>query len=333
MEITVTGSTSFRAITIDRAGSLFDVNAAYTAVTNDASVGLMSFRGTVSNAIPSLGATPVTMRLSFSGSGSGMLAVVNRTPVSCAEFPGPGATVNKVPDFALSDVYPGAAAPPITSGLDDNLLGVIPFVYVRNNALTGITNITRDQAMTLMTASGAMPASYLGANNANAGNPIYLTGRDSGSGTRITVHKDLNFIGTPLLWATNGAGAYISSPGLSSGGLERNIISGKSDAIGYLGVADAAAIAGTATTISYSGVAYSESAVANGAYGLWGYEHIVNRTGGMSANQQAIRDALIAAITSPAYQSTPIYTNSFVRLNQMNVSRGADGGAMTSLIW
>ena len=73
--------------------------------------------------------------------------------------------------------------------------------------------------------------------------------------------------------------------------------------------------------------------MAEGSYALWGYEHVVNRSGGMSANQQAVRNALIAAITNPTYQSTPIYTNSFVRLNQMHVERGADGGPITSLVW
>ncbi len=64
---------------------------------------------------------------------------------------------------------------------------------------------------------------------------------------------------------------------------------------------------------------------------MWGYEHIVNRVGGLSANQALVRDALIKAITDSAYQSTPIYTNSFVRLSQMQVERGADGGTITSL--
>lgn len=331
VEVTVTGSTAFRAITIDRSASIFD--AGYTAVTNDASTGLITYRGTATTKIPSLGSTPVTLRLSFSGSGSGMLAVKNSTPVSTAESA--GVNVNKTPDLALSDVYPGAASPPIAeSAFNRSVLGVIPFVYVRNNALVGITNITKEQANLLMTASGSisgidgMPATYLGGVSTS---PVYMTGRDSGSGTRITVHKDIGFNSTPLLWTTNGAGTWIQTAGLSSGGLERDVIKGKADAIGYLGLSDYASIASFATTIAYNGVAYTEPAVANGAYALWGYEHIVNRAGGMSSNQQAVRNALIAAITDATYQSTPIYTNSFVRLNQMNVERGTDGGPITSL--
>jgi len=331
VEVTVTGSTAFRAITIDRSASIFD--AGYVAVTNNASTGLITYSGTVAAAVPSLGSTPVKVRLSFSGSASGMLAVKNLSLISAADTP--GNNVNRVPDLALSDVFPGSATPPISdSAFERSVLGVIPFVWVINNALSGISNITREQAVLLMTASGSlsgvagMPATYLGGSSTN---PVYLIGRDSGSGTRISTEKDIGFVGAPLLWATNGAGVYITTNGYSSGGLERAVIGGKPDAIGYLGRADLAAIAVTATAISYDGVPYSEPAVAGGSYGMWGYEHIVNRVGGLSANQALVRDALIKAITDSAYQSTPIYTNSFVRLSQMQVERGADGGTITSL--
>ncbi len=332
VEVTVTGSTAFRAITIDRSAAIFDPG--YAAVTNNASTGLITYSGTVATAVPSLGSTPVKVRLSFSGSASGMLSVKNQTPVSTAETP--GVNTNKVPDLALSDVFPGSATPPIAdSAFDRSVLGVIPFVWVINNALTGVGNITREQAVLLMTSSGAftngvvgMPAIYLGGSSTN---PVYLIGRDSGSGTRISTEKDIGFVGFPLLWATNGAGTYITTNGYSSGGLERDVIKGKPDAIGYLGRADLAAIALTATAISYDGVPYSEPAVATGSYSMWGYEHIVNRVGGLSANQGLVRDALIKAITDSAYQSTAIYTNSFVRLDQMQVERGADGGTITSL--
>jgi len=338
VEVTITGSTAFRAITIDRAASLFDVQPP-AGVTNDASTGLMTFNGTVSNAVPSLGATPVKIRLSFSGSAAGMIAVRNQTGVPTAETP--GVNVNKTPDLALSDVFPGAATPPLPeSAFNRSQLGVIPFVYVKNSALVGITNITREQAVLLMTASGAyvdelgnpvpaMPASYLGGVSTA---PIYMVGRDSGSGTRITVEKDIGFVGTPTLWATNAAGQYVLTNGFSSGGIERGVIANRSDAIGYLGRADYNSISAFATAISYNGVAYSTANVQNGSYGLWGYEHIVNRAGGLSANQTLIRNALIARIKDPVFQNTnPLYTSSFESLSSMHVERGADGGTITSL--
>ena len=333
VEVTITGSTAFRAITIDRSASLFDAGS-LTAITNDATTGLITYAGTVSNKVASLHNTPVKVRLSFSGSGAGMLAVKNQTPLATAETQ--GVNVNKVPDLALSDVFPGSATPPIAeSAFERDVLGVVPFAYVRNNALTGISNITREQAILLMTASGSingvdgMPATFLGGSSAS---PVYMVGRDSGSGSRISVERDLGFVGTPVLWATNGAGAYIQTNGFSSGGLVRGVIQGKADAIGYLGLGDYVAIQASATAISFNGVAYSPANVQNGKYGLWGYEHIVNRVGGLSQNQALIRDALKAAITDQNYQlNNTLYNVSFVDIANMHVERGADGGTITSL--
>ena len=336
VELTVTGSTAFRAITIDRVASLYD--AGFTVVTNNASTGLMTYRGNVAGAVPSLANTPVTVRLSFSGSAAGMQAVQAQTPISTAETA--GVNTNKTPDLALSDVFPESATPPLSqSDFDHFVVGVVPFVFVRNIALAGISNITREQAVLLMTASGVttngtdlipgLPASFLGGASAN---PVYLVGRDGGSGTRITVFKDIGFVGDPTQWALDTANNYVLTNGFSSGGLERSVISTKPDAIGYLGLADASAIATTSTMLAYNGVTFSHANVTQGSYSLWGYEHLVNRAGGLSANQQAVRDALVKAITSATFQSTsPLYTNSFTAVSEMKVERGADGGTITSL--
>ncbi len=67
VDVTITGSTAFRAITIDRAWGPFDV-ATRTAVTNNATTGLITISGTMQGSAPTLGTTPVKVRLSFSGS-------------------------------------------------------------------------------------------------------------------------------------------------------------------------------------------------------------------------------------------------------------------------
>jgi hypothetical protein len=336
VELTVTGSTAFRAITIDRVSSLFD--AGYNVVTNNASTGLQTYRGTLAGVVPSLANTPVTIRLSFSGSAAGMIAVQAGSPVSTAESP--GVNTNKTPDVAFSDVFPESATPPLNlSDFDHNIVGVIPFVFVRNSGLTGITNITREQAFLLMTASGVvtngdqtipgMPASFLGGTGSN---PVYMIGRDSGSGTRITVHKCIGFSGEPTLWALDASNNYILTNGFSSGGLERAVVGTRPDAIGYLGLADYGVISTNASSLMFNGIPFSHSNVTSGSYGLWGYEHVVNRAGALSANQAAVRDALLKAITDAKYQSTnPLYTNSFTAVSQMQVERGADGGTITSL--
>jgi len=333
--VTITGSTAFRSITFDRAASLFDPGYAVSGNTNS---GPGTYSGTMSNAVPSLGQTPVVVRLSFSGSGAGMAAVDAGTPVPTIE-PGTGATNNLAPDIALSDVFPESAAPALDgSHFDQDIVGVIPFVWVCNHAL-GITNITREQALLLMSASGVvtngtqiipgMPASFLGGKSSD---PVYLTGRDSGSGTRITTQKDIGYTGaSPRLWGLDLGGNLVLTNGYSSGGTERAVIANNPNVIGYLGLADAGAIAATASSISYEGVAFSVQAVQNGQYPFWGYEHFVNRKG-LSANQQSIRDALVAAIKDPGFQTTnPLYTGNFVDQANMHVRRGTDGGTITSL--
>src|SRR6516225_1280038 len=148
VNVTITGSTAFRSIAFDRVQSLFD--AGYSTAGDVVGTGPGTFSGTMSNAIPSLHNTPVTVRLSFSGSGAGMLAVDQSTPVPTVN-PGTGTTNNLVPDLAFSDVFPESATPSINgSDFDQDIVGVIPFVFVKNNALTGITNITKEQAVLLM---------------------------------------------------------------------------------------------------------------------------------------------------------------------------------------
>lgn len=333
--LTITGSTAFRSIAFDRVQFLFD--AGYITA-GDLAIGPGTYQGTMSNAIPSLRNTPVTVRLSFSGSGTGMLAVDQSTPVPTIN-PGTGTTNNTVPDLSFSDVFPESATPAINgSDFDQSIVGVIPFTFTKNNALVGITNITREQAQLLMTASGVvtngtqlingMPASFLGGIGSS---PVYLTGRDSGSGTRITTQRNLGFTGTPRLWGLNGTTLVLTN-GYSSGGNERNVIANNPNVIGYLGLADVAAIAASASPISYEGVAFTPAAVQNGTYPMWGYEHLVNRAGGLSANQATIRNALIAAITNQGYQTTNVnYTANFVDQTHMTVQRGTDGGTITSL--
>jgi len=63
-------------------------------------------------------------------------------------------------------------------------------------------------------------------------NPVYMIGRDSGPAPHHR-GKDIRFVGTPFS-DTNGWAVYPARWSLS-GGLERNVIAAKSDAIGYLG--------------------------------------------------------------------------------------------------
>jgi ABC-type phosphate transport system substrate-binding protein len=327
VEVTITGSTAFRSIVQDRVPTLFD--AGFVTTTRDANI--RTYSGTMQTAIPSLGNTPVTVRLSWSGSASGMISVKNGASVNTVDSGDTNNLVGKVPDLAFSDVFPGSANPPIPSSAFSkrDVVGVVPFVFARNNsaALAGVDNLTRDQALLLMTAGGIMPANYLGGSQSTI---VYLVGRDSGSGTRISIEKDIAFKGTPFLFAKIGAN-WVATNGFSSGSAVASTINTNTDAIGYLGLADFSTISANAVALSFGGVPYSSANVTSGKYALWGYEHVVSRIG-ISANQQSIRNALKAAIVDPTYQSTnPNYAGKFESVADMQVERGADGGTITSL--
>ena len=327
VELTVTGSTAFRSISFNRFPVLFDSGSLQSNVTN---ANIRTYTGTMSNAVPALGNTTVTIRSAFSGSAAGMIAVRNGTPLSALNVD--GTSVNKTPDVAFSDVFPGSANPPIPESAfaKRDVVGVTPFVWVKNNSLVGVDNLTREQAVLLMTASGTglMPANFLGGALTNN---VYAVGRDSGSGSRITVEKDIGFVGNPTLWATNGAGVLITTNGYSSASLVASTVKGTSYTIGYMSLGDFITINTSATALSYNGVPFSATNVQNGKYAMWGYEHLVSRNG-MSANQQLVRNALVSAITNQTYQtSDPSYAGLFVDIANMQVERGADGGTITSL--
>jgi phosphate transport system substrate-binding protein len=261
-----------------------------------------------------------------------MISVNTLTPVNTAEASG-GVTTNVVPDVAFSDVFPSAAVPPIPdSAFTQYVVGVVPMVFVKNNNLADVTNISQDQAVFLSVNSGpSMPQTYLGGSSSSG---VYLIGRDSGSGTRVTVEKCTKFVGSPVLWATNGAGTYVLTNGYSSGGTVRNVVKGAPDAIGYLSLGDWLPIAAQTTVLAYNGVPFNITNVYNGRYTIWGYEHLVHRVGGLSGSQQQVFNALKNAIIDPVYQETSsLYAPNFGELKKMEVERTSDGGPLSSLLF
>lgn len=331
--LTITGSTAFRSIAIDRGLSLFDTG--YLGATNGAaSLGNFTWRGTMSNAVPALGANQIEMRLSFSGSIEGMNDLKNLATVVCAKIG--GGTTNSLADVSFSDVFPASANPPIpASTFNDFQVGVVPMIFVKNNGITGVTDLTQDKAVFFMVNNGpGIPQNYFGGSSSA---DIYLIGRDSGSGTRATVEKCIKFTGAPTLWATNGAGAYVSTNGYSSGGLVQNVVRAKSDAIGYHSLGDySGTYTNVASILSYNGVPFNITNVYKGNYTIWGYQHMMNRTGvnGLNANQALVFNALKARITDINFQNTnSLYNGKFGELNAMEVNRNVDGGPLSSLLF
>ena len=359
-DITITGSTACRRIMYDRAATLFDpgftTQGGALAFNNTANQ--ITASGTMSNAIPSLGATPVTLRFAMSGANQGAQDLYNSNPLATKD-PVTGFNSNQIPSLAFFDQFPEASVPSIpSSGLtaNSNLL-VLPFVFFKNpggpGGMTGVTNITKEQTIMLMNSSGviagfdSMKPDFLG--GTTNGGPVYFLGRDAGSGTRIEVLKCVGFTGIPRQYATNSLGALVNSTltsgsngvavggnGYSSGGTLCKVVAGitANNCIGYAGESDASSGNGITTGewLSYEGIFPTHDAVANGRYPIWGYEHLLARAGSLSANQAAIKDAFVAAMTNPGYQATnnTVFRPNAVALGEMKVKRGVDGGSFTT---
>lgn len=320
--LVITGATAFRSIAYDRAAAIL----ANETVLDNGSNKKSLINGDLAGQ-PGIG--KVTIHFSMSGSGAGMFSVRDQVNVVTAS----GASVPAQVSF--SDVFPESA------GIDGSVfnrtvVGVVPFVLIKNatagNSIGGITSLTQRQLSYLFSAAGTLPTAFFGGSSTS--DMTYLVGRDSGSGSRICTEACNYFTGTPANYTiVNGVPTLHPSGGHSSGSFVLTDVTALPNAIGYVSPPDS----GTLPRINYEGVQFTDANVANGAYSLWGYEHIVYKASGSgqpSANQLVVLQALVDAIKDNAYQtSNANYVNKYVPLSQMTVERTADGGPITSTIY
>lgn len=191
--INVTGATAFRAAALNAIrASYTSVNYAYNG-TDFAGSTYALFVGS----FPGISGT-TTIRTSFTGSVEGIRDLaLNRDvpflPTTGDANPQPvssGGTQNAVvanlvpakAKFAFSDVYQNAT-PYRTPALGGANAGVITFVFVANQGST-ISNVTSQQFRAIA-GNGLQPLSLFTGNAADT-KLVYLTGRNDGSGTRVT---------------------------------------------------------------------------------------------------------------------------------------------------
>lgn len=369
--IVVTGATAFRKIAQLRAA---DILAGETAVGTINTDSYSLINGSI--ALDGVTYSPVNIHFSLSGSKDGMLTLANGANVAkaLASTEGvPGGSSNPKAQVTFSDVFPE------TAGLDSNLfaqagtpqsrvVGVVPFVFYYNPAkspgLTNVANLTQRQVVKLFESSGVIPASYFGGTTEDT---VYLTGRDSLSGTRLCTDSCTYFAGTPANYAfgvlaggtytqataaTAASAAWVFNDasvnkgmsaygGHSSGGSVKNDVTYGPYAIGYGGPSDA--LATGFSQFLYNGVAFDAANgvanVANGRYEVWGYEHVQYLpvgsaiAGAPDVNQVKLIEALKAAIRDDNYQkgipaATDYSSSRFVPLSSMKVVRSSDGGSL-----
>ena len=176
-DITITGSTAARKLIYNRVATLFDAGFTEQGGTLAAgSASTMTVSGTMSTAIPSLGSTPVTLRFAMSGSAQG-LSDLNAGTLLTTKNPTTGSNETRSAVIAFADNWPEANTPALSSSLftaNTNLL-VLPFVFFKNSGpgMTGVTNLTKEQAIMLMSSSGIIAGS-------DAMNPDFLGGTTNG---------------------------------------------------------------------------------------------------------------------------------------------------------
>ena len=245
--------------------------------------------------------------------------------------------VETVPTFVDSATSPDAIGiDSVAANLTAYPTYVVPLAFVKNSAWTaiaGITNLTQRQAVSLETSVN--PGSFYGGTSTN---PVYFVGRNSQAAVRTEVDLNINNSGGITTFTNNASRQPVqdqsADPGLSSGGNVVTAVTALTNSIGTVAVQN---ITGTLVPLAYEGVNYSVTNVINGSYPLWGYENYYfissPNNGSPSAPQQAVLNAFYAGVTNAAFQvvSNPTFTNNFVPLSALKVTRGFDGGQISPL--
>jgi hypothetical protein len=252
---TITGATAFRAAAntaiinllggpanceyaFDQDGQSLSINGTNRAI----------FRRIVVTNTPNPGDTATTIvRVSWSGSTGGILALADQAAVQCLKTTvtmavGGSPIVDAAasdfelvtPRFSFSDVDKALSQRP-TSAIQEevNGVGVVPFMFVAGeSAPAAITNMT-DQIHNTLWAVGEMPASMMTGNPADAGFTLLATGRSDSSGTRAGILSETQYgsfntvvqfnqtttgdrltgslTGSPFLFGSGGNGGHSSN--------------------------------------------------------------------------------------------------------------------------
>jgi hypothetical protein len=347
--IDITGSTAGRASVHQSILSTLGAGATY-GYTGSSFTGASQaiFKGTYAG-------QSVVVRTSWSGSATGLSDLVTgntvnfiatTTDLSANNVSNLTAGTPDSAEVAFSDVFVGTTNVP-SAGLVNTNTFILPFKWVASNEANNYSafkNVTPLQARALL-ASGTLPLSFFTGNSADAEVLVIATGRDNGSGTRITALADIgygvntfvtqsqvNVSGNNITGYSDFIVSGVANPnyGYTSGGTLAGVLNKAStgDAAGtivlsYLGLSDAATALGGATPgkeLTYNGVAYSAAAVETGEYSFWGYLHLYYKNS-LTGVSKTFSDALGVAL-----RSNP--GSSGLNPSAMGVSRATDGGTI-----
>jgi hypothetical protein len=387
VNIYIAGSTAFRANVFRSVKASFD-GGTWTSINPanaSSGTGVYTAQGTMSSLY---GGQIVTVYASFNGSVQGLEDLLNNTSVTFTNITPGGAAVNTVPTVTFSDadkVSTLAANAPVT----ETHIAILPFTYCRNYYTpTTVTNLTGHQLQSLW-ANGLLKLSYFTGKDSDTNDFMYVTGRNKDSGSRVVCNSDAYFTGTPILYGFNttapttwaimnqNLNGSIYGFGYSSGGNEAVALTNQNATamnaignvvgaacVGYEGLNDALAVAGSACTgspknngggncaiIAYDGVlpfngyvpgsspvpAYPDfTPIIKGQYSLWSYECMEMLNTHTSDATYQYYTNFVSQIDNDLLQTELNGGNSAIygpvtalRLSEMKSSRSSVGGAIT----
>jgi len=381
--IHIVGSTAFRASVM---AATVNILTSPTAAWTGNSSFLKCTQAVVAGNLTT-GGQAVVFEFDWSGSVGGVQTLAQQSPVITKPFPlpdstnalsaisltgsvggygftgghfisagfAPGDLETVAADVSLSDSFQGST---IFSGsgfsnLTDQVVGVVPFVFVRGNAtnapagFTAISNITTQQAINLL--NGGLPLSQFDGNIADDAVAVEVLGRDEDSGTRLDTFAETGFgiQSTPLQYNVTSTSNVITSvvefpantvngisypaghSGFSSGGtLATNLGTPVNSSlgqyfIGYVGTSDASTAVGLGGSIlTYNGVAESTSNIVQGLYTFWSYEHVLYGSSFSGTAKTAADQLATQILNTDAAQAG-------VLVGPMQVGRAVEGGPVT----
>jgi len=180
---------------------------------------------------------------------------------------------------------------------------------------------------------------------------VFATGRNNDSGTRLDAFAESGFGigGAPVqvdgtqsstsgfawinagVWTAGSGGVgnvafFAAANGYSSGGslaAEMNATNSINVLPGwlvtYLGINDSNTVNAGANDLTYNGVPYGPTAVEQGLYSFWSYEHLLYRTAGTAANVVTVANGLASQIRNTDATVSGILATS------MAVERSSEG--------
>ncbi len=252
---------------------------------------------------------------------------------------GTNANVAATADVAMSDCYQfstpfigsflGETYQDLSS--NEDVVGVVTFQWVRSKTTpTSVANMTPQLARALFSL-GSLPLSFWTGNAADTA-LVYATGRDADSGTRVTAFAesgvgvnssvqqyDTSAATEPALYAQQTINGVVFAPGqggeASGGTLGDASHMGKSTTkyyVSYMSIGDANTLSTncgtsgvtnsdgtTGQAMTYNGAVYSATAVKEGKYAFWGYEHLFTRPG-LAAPKSTFAADLVTTIQGAA---------------------------------